>query len=326
MVRKVSKQRSRRRYKSPVKRSRRTRRRKSRRKIDSGFSDFVLGGIGMADSRLSLPPDYILTDEMRYIKDIVKITGSLALSNEQSYRYLTDTSFNSIVNRIFTQSGIKTVGLKLFITGLKEIISLKLPLLAITPSNVFINLVLPNNNMISIPNEILKCQQIISLDISHNKIRNIPAVINDISIMYLNLSHNNMYDIPSDLKNFTNLIDLDLSHNFIGSTPDLSTLKNLEVLDLYDNNMNEIPSWLMTLPKLKKIYLGKNHVSKLPIPERLKGIISLESKAIYIPTPKLASERRISVPNVDYSTFSNSSLLHDLRSYLPNLSGIDVDF
>ncbi len=69
-----------------------------------------------------------------------------------------------------------------------------------------------------IPSEILRLDELLVLDLSHNQFKEVP---NDLEqskgLLVLNLSHNYIQTIPNQLfVNLTDLLYLDLSHNKLG--------------------------------------------------------------------------------------------------------------
>lgn len=110
-------------------------------------------------------------------------------------------------------------------------------------------------------------KKLLSLDVSHNKLKNLPAGVpstleilyadyNDIAgvsagylgklpgLKYLRLSHNKLVDsgIPAGVFNATSLVELDLSFNKLKSIPEIN--EKLEQLYLQANEINS--EWLVS--------------------------------------------------------------------------------
>ncbi|EGJ28818.1 MULTISPECIES: COR domain-containing protein [Moorena] len=97
---------------------------------------------------------------------------------------------------------------------------------------------------------------------------NIPEEVFELKqIRVLNLSGNRIYQIPEYISNITNLVRLDLSRNQITKLPqkNFGNFINLIELDLSKNNLINLPESLGELPNLKKLYLSRNQLKKLPV-------------------------------------------------------------
>lgn len=116
------------------------------------------------------------------------------------------------------------------------------------------------------------------LDLSHNKLRNIPREIVGLKFLgQLNLSHNKIGAYPFgsqesvNFPNFLKLVYLDLSYNRITSLPflqqyphSIQRLSNLEALNLSYNALPIIPASVLGLPKLTTLDVSGNFIRAIP--------------------------------------------------------------
>lgn len=119
---------------------------------------------------------------------------------------------------------------------------------------------------------------IMVLDLSHNRLRNIPSEVAGLKFLgQLNLSHNKIGGYPFgsqesvNFPNFLKLESLDLSHNRITSLPvlqqyphSIQRLSNLEALDLSYNALPIIPASALNLPKLTALNVSGNFIRAIP--------------------------------------------------------------
>ncbi len=85
------------------------------------------------------------------------------------------------------------------------------------------------------------------LDLSNNKLNDVPDYSNLSSLEHLNLSRNELLEVPDFIKNLKLLEFLDLSENKINKLPDLKffeDLPKLKAIYLNDNELGEIPEFL----------------------------------------------------------------------------------
>lgn len=118
----------------------------------------------------------------------------------------------------------------------------------------FQELVITYNQIIPIPNNLLKLQNLKHLYLDGNHLESVPAELGLLhNLKRLGLEHNNLTIIPKELSQLQNLEYLSLAYNQLISIPiellQLSELKELNLL----GNLLTIPTEFFQLPNLKVI-------------------------------------------------------------------------
>lgn len=165
----------------------------------------------------------------------------------------------------------------------------------LTELNCLRSLNMRRNNIKSsgIPHELFDLDELTTLDLSHNKLKEVPEGLEKAkSLLVLNLSNNQIESIPPSLFiNLTDLLFLDLSNNKLETLPPQTRrLSNLQTLILNDNplelfqlrqlpslqnlvclqmrntqrTLNNFPTSLDSLFNLQELDLSQNALSKLP--------------------------------------------------------------
>lgn len=101
-----------------------------------------------------------------------------------------------------------------------------------------ISLDLSNQNLTQVPNDVFARTDLVSLDVSHNRLTGaLQAEVRHLrNLEWLNLSHNQFTGVPAEVGQLSELRYLDLSYNQLTGLPyELGNLKKLEVLDLTGN-------------------------------------------------------------------------------------------
>lgn len=146
-------------------------------------------------------------------------------------------------------------------------------------------------NMLSaLPDDVLRCKNLRSLNIIGNKDLSVPAtlaalqalpLLTDIristpridsilpvhyqKITHLDMSANDITSIMADIANFANLRQLDLSSNKLTSLPaEIGELKQLIVLNINDNKISRLPAEIGNLPRLRLLNLSYNKLADCP--------------------------------------------------------------
>ena len=134
----------------------------------------------------------------------------------------------------------------------------KLPLL-LPESISFLNL---SVNLIEIIEEqfINRYDQILFLDMSHNKLSSLPTAIQKMNcLIQLNISHNHLTSVSSSIKNMNSMTHLDISYNQLTSlSPSIKNMKSLTHLDLSYNLLTSLPKFLQGVGSLKQIKISPN--------------------------------------------------------------------
>jgi len=129
---------------------------------------------------------------------------------------------------------------------------------AVKPINDSLNL--SNQDLTSLPNNLLEDTSITELDISNNQISgSLPSQIGQLkNLRTLNASNNNFTGIPAEIGQLSNLEIINFSNNQLTGLPnELGNLTNLQILDLSGNKVSEIDLEAIrkALPKTTQIIL-----------------------------------------------------------------------
>jgi internalin A len=116
-----------------------------------------------------------------------------------------------------------------------------------------------------LPPEIGLLTEIISLDLSYNKLSKLPPEIGQLNIQELLLFKNRIDELPREIGELSSLIRFDIGENKLTDLPsEVGKLKNLTTLHLFDNRLQILPITIGELSKLKRLTLYKNSLSSLP--------------------------------------------------------------
>jgi len=131
----------------------------------------------------------------------------------------------------------------------------------------------------SIPPEVFENEELSTLDISHNLLKEVPeGLIKCKSLLVLNLSNNELEMIPSHLlMAATDLLHLDLSNNELDALPpQLRRLSNLQTLLLSNNPLSHFQIRpLPALTELRTLHLRNTQRTLLNIPTALEPLLNL---------------------------------------------------
>lgn len=123
--------------------------------------------------------------------------------------------------------------------------------LAVHPDSVF-RLDLSGNRLETVPKEILRFKNLRELDLSKNKLVDLPDEMNFPALEILNLTRNKFEVFPEEICKQVRLKQLFFGRNEITVLPDcIGDLKELLILDLWLNFLTDLPSSLMKLEQLK---------------------------------------------------------------------------
>ncbi|KAJ6232013.1 leucine rich repeat containing protein [Anaeramoeba flamelloides] len=122
-----------------------------------------------------------------------------------------------------------------------------------------------SHSLLTIPNNVLKIKDIVTLSLVDNMIDQIPSRINKLHNLYsLNLSRNFLTSVPSEIGKL-NLLTLDLSYNCLKTLPqEIGNLKKLESLNLKNNLISELPQEVFELKSLNYLYINENRLTAIP--------------------------------------------------------------
>jgi Leucine-rich repeat (LRR) protein len=131
----------------------------------------------------------------------------------------------------------------------KEVVDLRKRALTELPTTIGLlrckELILAENDVVTIPDEIGKLPNLEILDFSNNRINSIPPEIGDLKLLRELIIHNNKLffsPLTPDLGRLSALNKLDLSHNQIEELPvEIGNLENLETFILSHNAIKFLP-------------------------------------------------------------------------------------
>eukprot|EP00002_Diphylleia_rotans_P015488 TRINITY_DN3001_c0_g1_i4.p1 TRINITY_DN3001_c0_g1~~TRINITY_DN3001_c0_g1_i4.p1 ORF type:complete len:1153 (+),score=210.04 TRINITY_DN3001_c0_g1_i4:71-3529(+) len=208
---------------------------------------------------------------------------------------------------------------------------------------------LSNMMLDEFPDQLITMSVIEELDLSNNKIRNLPHTITNLtrlrildlsvntlpgvsslqqlySLVAINLSRNRLSQLPGGMSNLTRLEELDVRENHISSLePALSEMpSSLRLLDMKGNHISSIPESISKLVLLQELYFSDNQVTSIP-----EGLSHLNKLMIF----DIGSNRISSIPvhvasisSLVQVTFDNNQISHIPREIgsMRNLSKLSV--
>jgi hypothetical protein len=130
----------------------------------------------------------------------------------------------------------------------------------------------------SVPPEIFKLPELVSLDLAGNLLDSLPDNIGDAKkLRYLNISWNHLQHLPSSIGELTSLQGLYLHNNNISILPTgIGTLDSLYSLNLSNNNLSVFPDEICDMENLISLYLSNNQLKNLPSGiTKLRNLIDL---------------------------------------------------
>ncbi|KAI0225572.1 hypothetical protein LSAT2_023680 [Lamellibrachia satsuma] len=133
-------------------------------------------------------------------------------------------------------------------------------------------------NVLSIPNEIMVCDNLTELYFGRNHITNLPPSMEHLTrLRVLDLQVNNLREFPANLcKRLVALEFLGLSSNSLEEIPsEISCMTKLKVLRLSKNQLKELPETICSLSNLHTLSVRHNQLLYLPLDlhklQRLSG-------------------------------------------------------
>ena len=131
------------------------------------------------------------------------------------------------------------------------------------------NLSLNDNNLSLLPVKLLQLPNLKYLDLSFNRIQNIPSKISCPTLKCLYLGNNKLIELPVTIWYLPYLEELDIKNNILESvgkdTTDHSRLsQSLKMVDISHNKLDELPSFILHLPALESLSVSHNELTTLP--------------------------------------------------------------
>ncbi|XP_055805502.1 plant intracellular Ras-group-related LRR protein 4-like [Solanum dulcamara] len=117
-----------------------------------------------------------------------------------------------------------------------------------------------------IPDSLGKLSNLVTLDLSENRIAVLPTTIWGLSsLQKLDLHGNRILELPDSVGDLLNLVYLDLKGNNLKTLPlTLARLTHLEEVDLSSNMLSVLPETVGSLVSLRKLVVETNDLEELP--------------------------------------------------------------
>jgi len=185
----------------------------------------------------------------------------------------------------------------------------------------FTKIHLQNNKLSVLPIEIFQLPELKMLNISHNKLRELPTEFDSVNgntwnctnFKFLDVSHNNLQSFPPALWELPSLKHLFAHHNCIDNIPNTVLTTHLEVIDLSHNRLTKIPKFFTLI---KDVRVADNDLTSLP--EEIwnsKSIVNLNASSNCI--------SEINFPQIDNGFKRGESFTSQTRKVSGSDSGID---
>ncbi|MEO0470682.1 MAG: leucine-rich repeat domain-containing protein [Bacteroidota bacterium] len=108
--------------------------------------------------------------------------------------------------------------------------------------------------------------EVYKLSLMDQKLKQFPDIYRFRHLQVLNLSNNKIKEIPAEIERLPNLTAVILHNNKIRILPDeMKTLNNLRAMYLGKNRIATMPAWVGGLSKLRKLDLSYNLVTQYEI-------------------------------------------------------------
>ncbi|KAH7660366.1 Leucine-rich repeat (LRR) protein associated with apoptosis in muscle tissue protein [Dioscorea alata] len=139
-----------------------------------------------------------------------------------------------------------------------------------------VTLDLSENRLLVLPVTIGTLSSLTRLDLHSNRIAELPDSIGDLlSLQYLDLKGNQLTKLPSTIGKLANLVELDLSSNQLSVlTEAIGRLISLKKLSVETNNLEELPHTIGNCASLVELRVDYNRLRGLP--EAVGRLSSLE--------------------------------------------------
>ncbi len=128
---------------------------------------------------------------------------------------------------------------------------------------------LQNNRLTKLPGALSACRHLTHLSLAENpqiELAGSHTLLQQLPLVFLNLSGNNLGELPGDITSLQQLRDLRLSRNRLGAGvfKTLGRLPQLYSLWLDHNQMAELPPEAGHLAQIRYLFLDHNQLSRLP--------------------------------------------------------------
>jgi Leucine-rich repeat (LRR) protein len=192
--------------------------------------------------------------------------------------------------------------------------------------NDLITLNITGNQVRYLPDSICQLVNLKTLVISTNKINHLPRDIGRLKkLETFNASSNQLYVLPDSLCEMKNLKTLKLDNNLLSSLPNnIGNLQKMYTFHIDSNRLKSLPSSICNLQLLQRLTLANNHINSLPdnIGDMLElvGLNCKNNKLISLPDSigNLDALEELELSN------NNLTLLPNSIGRLKNLEIFDV--
>jgi competence protein CoiA len=259
--------------------------------------------------------------------DILNLKNLIYL-NLQDNKNLNIKSLFFILNKFNKNIIIST---NQYITNINNDLVVILPQLQLIDENInyLINLIvldLYNNKIYDICNNIWKCDNLQTLNLSHNNIEFFNIDICNSKLKHLNLSNNALKLISSNIKYLSSLEYLELRYTDLETLPtEINTLNNLSIIDLRYNKQLNINSILNIFQNYNKLIKITNYEQKIEIIDNVLTIIIDSIKNIDI---EICNIKNLSILKLHYIKLYTIPIelfnLHNLKILNLNHSDISI--
>ncbi|MDW8286783.1 MAG: COR domain-containing protein, partial [Flammeovirgaceae bacterium] len=132
----------------------------------------------------------------------------------------------------------------------------------------------------------------------------------------LDISYNNLKEIPKEIAQLRNLKHLDISGNGLENLPqEISELVNLEDLYMYDNNFRTLPDVILSLKNLK--YLKAQQCQIESLPENIHWLTNLECLVLYKNQLKELPDSFSDLPRLRLCYLEENPFIKDIENKKP---------
>jgi leucine-rich repeat protein SHOC2 len=130
-----------------------------------------------------------------------------------------------------------------------------------------ISLNLANMGWTEVPLALQHFSQVVELDLSGNKLMELPAFVENLShLKKLNLANNQITSLPEQIGRLNQLEELDLSGNLLSALPTgMKDMSQLTKLNLKNNRFTAFPTVTKLLPRVQELALSQNGIEVLDI-------------------------------------------------------------
>ena len=168
------------------------------------------------------------------------------------------------------------VGMALFLRAQPDVVYTDLATAAKNPELVY-HLDLKKQRLSEVPIELKAFINLRILDMSKNKISNLPEWLAELPLVELYLTKNNFAKFPMALCSMPTLVVLKLDRNPLAALPpEISALRALVTLDLWDTLIEELPPTMAQLSNLKYLDLRSTKIYKSELPDLQKLLPNTE--------------------------------------------------